>query len=379
MPQVQTLSQTAVQNRKAETLNAQALRKTVAIRDIEIVSETALDFQGRRLEMTTDAFKQLIKMVGMSKAFVKKFESLFDTDVKARFINHMKNAMASQLNEITMVVSPSTKRVVGFNQKPTDLISNQRFVDLAERIIDQHGFEVTNWGTDAQKGTVIINAFNPDNEFEIQGMSNEVFKSGLTMRNSPNKGIEVMPYANRLWCANGFSTPMAEETYRLEDLSQPKMEKFFQHMQELSRAGFQPNGFQDLVKRADQTPASLNELRRGHSMIKRHVGDAAEQWIPLGHNMQAYRQAGIEADEFNLDKLKNARSNQSVWSLFNSITHVATHGQERLAFDMTDRDSTRLMVDAGNIIGKKWDLGAQVPSPFEGPLNPDEQVGVYLN
>lgn len=32
MPQVQTLSTSVIQNRKAETLNAQALRKTIAVR-----------------------------------------------------------------------------------------------------------------------------------------------------------------------------------------------------------------------------------------------------------------------------------------------------------------------------------------------------------
>ena len=36
MPQIQTLSSTQVQGRKAETLNSQSIRKTVAVRDIDL-------------------------------------------------------------------------------------------------------------------------------------------------------------------------------------------------------------------------------------------------------------------------------------------------------------------------------------------------------
>lgn len=380
MAAVQTLSSTAIQNRKAETLNAQSIRKTVAVREIEIVNDTTIEFNGHRLEMTKDAFAQLIGMVGMSQTFAKKFERLFDADVKARFINQMKNAMASQMNEITMIVSPTTKRVVGFTKRATDLISNERFIGLVDQIVDQHGFSVSNWGVDPNKGLVTINAFNPKAEFSVAGLNDEVFQAGLTLRNSPNKGIEVMPYVNRMWCTNGLTAPLAAESYQLHDLTQPSMEKFFQHMSELRKRGFQPEGFQKLIKDANETSASMHELKRAHSMAKRYVGDAADNWIPLSENMSAYRTGGIEIDSFDADQMKNARSNQSIWSLTNGLTHIATHAPERLAFDMGDRESTQLMVDAGSMLGKKWDLGAQVPNPWKtNEIDQKAQVGLWLN
>lgn len=379
MPQVQTLSSSAIESRKAETLNAQALRKTIAVRDLEIVNDNTVAFQGHRLEMTQEAFKQLIAMVGMSSTFAKKFEKLFDADVKARFINQMKNAMAAQLNEITMVVSPISKKVVGFTPRATDLISNERFVNLADQIIDQHGFQVTNWGVDSHKGVVTINAFNPKAEFSVTGINDEIFNAGLTLRNSPQKGIEVMPFVNRLWCANGMTTPLAAESYSLQDLSQPSMEKFFEHMAQLRKNGFQPQGFQELVRKANVTNASMYELQRAHSIARSHVGDAAESWIPFNENSSAYSKAGMDLIGLSVDELKNARSNQSVWSVVNGLTHLATHAPERLAFNMTDKDSTDIMVQAGNILGKKWDLGAQVPSPFSDKIDEKAQVGLWLN
>ena len=145
MPQIQTLSGEVLTSRKAETLNSQSIRKTVAVREINIINDTTIEYQGKRLEITKEAFKGLIKLIGMSQSFTKKFESLFNPEAKAQFINTMKNAMASQLNEITIILSPTTKKVVGFSKKATDLISHERFVGLTDRLVDQHGLEITNW------------------------------------------------------------------------------------------------------------------------------------------------------------------------------------------------------------------------------------------
>ena len=376
MPQIQTLSNEVIQNRKAETLNSQSIRKTVAIRDIDLIDDKTIEYQGKRLEITTDAFKGLMKIIGMSQTFAKKFESLFNTETKAKFINTMKNAMATQLNEITIILSPTTKRIVGFSKKATDLISHERFIGLADRLIDQHGFEVANWGVDGNKGSVTINAFNPKASFGVNGLSNEVFQAGITMKNSPLGGIQVMPYVNRLWCANGCTTAMAAESYALANLSGDSLEKFHEHMQQLRRNNFVPTGFQDRVKEAVATPASMKELSWAHNQIKRHVGDKADNWIPLSENESAYTKANI-----GIIDPKAAKSNQSIWSVVNGMTHVATHAPDLFAMNMQDKDSTELMVQAGNLLGKQWNFQSATRSPFaeDAHLDTVSQIGALLN
>ena len=374
---IQTLSTDVLKSRRSETLNAQALRKTVAVRDLTIIDDKTVELDGKRLEMTDKAFKNLIAMIGMSKSFAKKFEDLFNSETKAKFINQMKNAMAAQLNEITMIVSPIQRKVVGFAKQATDMISHERFLDLSDRLIDQHGFEVTNWGV-APDGSVTINAFNPKAQFEI-GLQDEVFTAGLTMKNGPLTGIEVSPYVNRMWCTNGLTTSFAKDNYQLADLSPASMENFFQHMAELRRNGFVPTDFAETVRRATNTPASLWELERGHNMIKRHVGDRADNWIPLNENWDAYHKINQDPANLSADQKRRARSNQSIWSVVNGITHVGTHAPDALAFDMTDADATNLMVNAGNILGSNWNLANEMPSPFAAKLSAEDQVGSLLN
>ena len=376
MPQIQTLSSDIIANRKAETRNSQSLRKTVAIRDIQLINDTTIEYQGKRLTITKDAFKGLMKMIGMSQTFASKFEKLFNPETKAKFINQMKNAMATQLNEMTIILSPTTKKVVGFSKKATDLISHDRFISLTDRLVDQNGFEITNWGVDANNGSVTINAFNPKAQFGVDGVANEVFTAGLTMKNSPLGGIQVMPYVNRLWCANGCTTAMASESYALNDLSGDSMEKFFEHMSQLRKNKFIPTGFQDRVKQAIETPASMREMSWAHNQIKKHVGDKAESWIPLMENEAAYSKANI-----GIVEPKAAKSNQSIWSVVNGMTHVATHAPDMFAMNMQDKDSTELMVQAGNLLGKQWNLQGATRSPFAEDAHMDtvSQVGAMLN
>ena len=380
---IATLSSTAIQNRKAETLNSQSIRKTIAVRDINLIDDTTIEYQGKRLEITKDAFKSLMKLIGMSATFAKKFESLFNAETKAKFVNQMKNAMAAQLNEITIILSPTTKKVVGFSKNATDLISHERFINLTDQIIDQHGFEVTNWGVDANKGSVIVNVMNPKAQFDLKGLglSDEVFTAGLTLKNSPFGGIQVMPYVNRMWCTNGLTTALANETYSLQNLSSESMENFFQHMSQLRKNGFVPTDFANTVKLATETPASLWEMERGYNTIKGMVGAQADSWIPLNDNYSAYTKAGMNPENFTAAQKKNARTDQSIWSVVNGMTHVATHAPEQLAFNMTDKDSTNLMVQAGNIFGKEFDLGNTIRSPFasDAHLDIDAQVGALLN
>lgn len=376
MANIQILSSDVIANRKAETLNSQSIRKTVAIRDINLIDDKTIEFQGKRLEITPEAFKGLMKIIGMSQTFAKKFETLFNPETKARFINTMKNAMASQLNEITIILSPTTKKVVGFSKRATDLISHERFINLADQLIDQHGFEVANWGVDGNAGSVTINAFNPKASFGVHGLNDEVFTAGITMKNSPLGGIQVMPYVNRLWCANGCTTAMASEAYSLANLSQDSMEKFFEHMKQLRQNSFIPSGFQNRVKEAVETPASMRELAWAHNQIKRHVGDKADNWIPLHENEAAYTRANI-----GIIDPKSAKSNQSIWSVVNGMTHVATHAPDLFAMNMQDKDSTELMIQAGNLLGRDWNFKSATRSPFaeDAHLETSNQVGALLN
>lgn len=380
MSNISTLSTQAVNEKRAMTTNAQALRKSIPVRDIDIISESIISYQDRYVEMTPKAFTQLMRLIGMSKQFANQFEALFSPEAKAKFINTMKNAMAANLNEITVVMSPLQKKIVGFSKRAEEMISNERFLEIAEGIIGDHDLDVTNWSVNGDSGEVSINAFNKAAKFEL-GFGDEVFTAGLTMKNSPFGGIQVMPYVNRLWCANGCTTMEEADKYTLHNLNRESMEPFFQHLSNLRKNGFMPTNFKQNVNDAMNTPASLNEMERAHRMIAPIVGARADNWIPLEAQQQAYRGIGVNTNELSLEQKKRSATDQSMWSIINGVTHVATHANDIL-LDTTIDDSTasNLMVNAGSLLSKNFDMANEMPSPFsKNALNETTQIGAILN
>jgi hypothetical protein len=382
MATITTLSNNVIEKRKQDTLQAQAIRKTVPFRDINLVDDKTIEYKGNRIAISNGCFKSLLKLIGMSNQFAKNFESLFNAEAKATFINRIKDAMSSnagRLNEVTLVLSPVSRTIVAITKKPTDLISNEQFLGVAERIIDQQGFDVTNWSVDPASGIISINAFNPKATFGIQGLSDEVFTGGVTFRNSPIQGFQVLPYVNRLWCTNGMTTSLAEEAYTLNSLDSVTMEKFFEQMQTLRKNNFAPTAFADKVRTAANTPASLKEMRTAYNLISNHVEDNAERWVPFKENMSKYKAAGFE--DLTADQMTAAKTNQSVWSVINGLTHFATHAPDLVTSNLQEYDQTRMMVQAGNIFGKgRFDHQNDMPNPFgANALDSYTQIGSLLN
>lgn len=357
-----TLGSAAIENKKKETLNAQNLRKQVPFRDIELVDDKTIRYEGRLVEITDDALKSLLRLIGMSQQFATKFGELFTPEAKAQFINSMKNAMAtnkSNLSEVTLVLNPISRKIVSFLKKPTDFISNERFIETVDMIVNQGNLDVTNWSVDPNSGLITVNAYNPRAEFAINGLANEAFSGGLTMKNSPDKGLWVMPYVNRQWCTNGLTMQFAEEAYKLHELGGVTMEKFWSEMNDLANRNYMPHMFETKVLNAKATPASMRELNSAYNIIKEAgAGDRAGNWVPLAENFGTYASAGID---FKNHSMADAKSNQSIWSLVNSMTHFASHD---IVEGVADHNRTKLMVQAGNFLDKKHDHAIEMVNPF---------------
>ena len=137
---ITTLAQPLIQQRKAESIQAQSLRRTVPFSEINLIDEKTIEYNGARIGITKDAFKSLLRLIGMSQTFADKFEKLFNADTKAQFINRMKNAMSSNsgnLNNITLVLNPISKAVIAFTKDESLKISNEQFIGVAENMINE--------------------------------------------------------------------------------------------------------------------------------------------------------------------------------------------------------------------------------------------------
>tara|TARA_A100001037_G_scaffold286697_2_gene295366 strand:- start:1594 stop:2718 length:1125 start_codon:yes stop_codon:yes gene_type:complete len=370
-----TLSQNLYDTKKSEAIANNSLIKKVSLSSLELIDDSHVKINGYVVSITPDGYKSLIKSLGLPIAFTNRLEKLFNSKGKANFINKLREVISlNGKKTINAILSPKSKTIVGFSDNDLQ-VNNEQFFQLADKIIDGQGFSIVDVHNNPYNGGVSINAILDSKEHNIKGLSNEAFKSGLTISNSPVGGVVVSPYQRRLWCANGCTTQMSSDTYKLHDLSIDSQHHFFSHINDLRKNHFIPKEFGDTVRQANQTKASLAELERAHRLIEPFVGARAESIIPKERNLNAYHQMGVDPQTVNK---KLAESNQSIWSLVNAITWTANNSDKVLDNNIQDTDRLNLQIQGGNLLDKNWDLQNTIKSPFQH-LNPDEQVGLVLN
>ena len=354
MENLTTISKTAFAARKAEAISNEVMRKEISLSEFNVIDNTHIEVDGVKIELTPFAFKRLLGRLRIPTAFAKRFETGFGSDGLQQLVQMMKTMKSSKNDQtVTLLVDPRAKKVTNILPAGYASISNEAFVDFAERYIDQYGLQVTDFGSDPNGGAT-INCVSPDAVFTVPGMSDEVFNTGVTFRNTPTRGLEVSPYLNRLVCSNGMSSTAFSETYSLHELTDKSINEFNDHMITMASTGFQPVGLGDKIKAANDTDASIAEVQRAMSAImstdKTVDFDYAQRYLPINRVMKAYSDVGAEPSTFTNKQLANAKSGLSVWEVVNGMTNFASNDER---YNISDHKNASLMVTAGNLLMKK--------------------------
>ena len=354
MKSITTLSQSAFDVKKAEAINNQLMRKEITLSEFNVVDNNHIDIDGVKIEVTDKAFGKLLGRLRIPKAFAKRFSDGFGNDGLRQLVTMMKSAKSSRNEQtVTLLVDPSSRKITDILPAGYASISQENFVDFASRYIDQYGLGVTHMGSDLYGGTQ-INCVSPQGMFNVPGMTNEVFNTGVTFRNTPTRGLEVSPYLERLICSNGMTSTAFAENYGLHNLSEKNINEFNEHMIRMASTNFQPMGLADSIKKANNTDASLAELQRAASSIlsldKTIDYNYIQKYIPVDRAMKAYSDLGADPNTFTKVQMKNAKSGMSVWDVVNGMTNFASNDSK---YTINEGKMGNLMVTAGNILCKK--------------------------
>jgi len=354
MQSLTTLSQSAFDVKKAEAINNQLMRKEITLSEFNVIDNNHIDVDGVKIEVTDKAFGKLLGRLRIPKAFAKRFSDGFGNDGLRQLITMMKSAKSNRNEQtVTLLVDPNSRKITDILPAGYASISQESFIDFASRYIDQYNLGVTHMGS-SQYGGTQINCVAPQGMFNVPGMTNEVFNTGVTFRNTPTRGLEVSPYLERLICANGMTSTAFAENYGLHNLNDKNINEFNEHMIRMASTNFQPVGLADNIKKANNTDASLAEMQRAASSIlsldKAVDYEYVQKYIPVERAFKAYSQLGADPNTFTKAQMKNAKSGMSVWDLVNGMTNFASNDTK---FGINEGKMGNLMVTAGNILCKK--------------------------
>jgi len=361
----QTISQEIYNQRVLRSVTLQPIRKTVPLGQIQIVNTGVVEVDGVRIPMTKKAFSQLAKILGVPIQFQGRVDKYFGEDASRSIVNKMKSALILQgMSTITMVASPVQKEIVGFLKKGSEYISNNTFFEIAEGIISDHNLSVRDFNINPDDGSVNLNCFNPDREFNVGGLKDEFFQGGISISNSIEKGLLVSPYLNRLVCTNGMIGDSFSESYKLKGLHDVRMDEFRKHLAEMEKRNYKPMSFEERVNKAIGTMASFAEIEGAANLILGHSNAKKEEigfWVPYDQTITEYVKFGMPPIRMSDEQKKNAKTGTTVWDLVNGLTHFSTHDN---AFRIAPSSRSLIQKEAGAILAGKFDMENQIVSPF---------------
>ena len=359
-----TLSQDVFDTTAKLAIDRQPIRKEVSLKSLEIVNDKTMSVDGLHIPMSHQAFKDVIKAVGLPVTFDKSFTGAFGEKARQQLINRLKSSMAAKgQSSVSLVVSPEAKSIIGVHKSPKDLISNESFLKTATQVIDRHSLEVNNF-TVNEDGNIYISTSNPKNQWGLQGLKDEDFFGGVSFMNNPKDGFQLSPFLYRLVCANGMIGKAFEDTMKITSFDARGMEALFNELNIMAKAGFKPAKFEEQVRTAINTKASLFEMEETYNMMRSYSGaeyKELEAWVPLQATRARYHAAGMDTILMSKEQKKNAKTGTPVWDVINGLTHFSTHDN---GFRLDDTDRRRMQVEAGRLLAKEFDMANQVKSPF---------------
>jgi len=365
MSNIQTISQARFDEKVNLAVTLQPIRKTVALGRINVVNTEVVEIDGKRIPMSKKAFSQLAKILGVPMQFQGRVDKLFGEEASRSIVNKMKSALIGHgMSQITAIASPQAKEIVGFVKKESEYISNNTFFEIAKNIISDHNLSVRDFSITPSDGSVSINCFNPDAEFELGGLKDEFFQGGLSLSNSIDKGLFVSPYLNRLVCTNGLIGDSFSETYKLKSVHDFHLDGFRSHLAELEKRNYKPMSFEERVNKATTTMASFAELEGSANLILGSCSammNEISNWIPYEATANQYTKFGLAPIRMSEEQKKNAKTGTSVWDMVNGLTHFATHDS---VFKVSESSRRYIQKEAGSILAGKFDMENLVISPF---------------
>lgn len=359
---------------KNQVSNHGIIRKVVNVSDLEITSESLIRFSGVEFEISEKAFKDLVKILGLSTGFMHNISQKLGEKVSSKLLSMMKVAVAQDKENVCMLINKKTTKIVGFTKSAEAVLSNGAFFTLLEQTMNNHkGMEIKNMSI-TEAGNIEITVLNNDWEFNVGGLNDEFFKSGLVFINTPDSTI-INPFNERLTCSNGLEVSSAKGmSLVLRKSSASDVSGFFDAVTNLKGIENFEIEFKKRIIRMMDTQASYAEMLTSHKAVTNHVLNTTdpdvrasiESFIPVTQVKQAYLEHNIDLNLLDNKKHKKIRTMLTVWDLVNRLTDVSSHPR-KYGLELRNQSSSvfELQRLAGEISFKdEYDLESPVKQVF---------------
>ena len=353
-------------DKKNTIIKNQPLRTIARLNELRLENGAFICYKEHRWKLSDGALKGLFKALNMGSQTHKILNDHFESKQRDAFVEHVRRSLVQRKNEAVMLIfSKDGKKLIDVATADKPFMSNEAYFDFAEVILDKHQLGVVDVNSDGYGG-VIINAIDPHRDWEIDGLTDhETFQGGICLANSTSKGLVSDAFINRLACMNGMIGESFQDSARLKSMSQSSINRFIKDIDIMARKKFEPSGFAEKVRMANETYASFYELEKAAVLLKNFSSatqEEVEAWIPYLTTTAEYNEIGIDILKQSAKKKRNAKSPMLMWDAINALTHFASHDN---GISLSDGQRNHIKGKGGELLCSDYDLADSIISPYD--------------
>jgi len=317
------------------------------------MGSNVISVQGANVLASDYVTEKLDDLTGFSRSQKYMVEKASGEEGVRDLRNYLTTASSVVNNtKLALVADPETRTVVDAIPVENELITSEHFFDVAELFMDANDLSPTVYevGSSALSGITIhmgsnsplVRAFSPGEDTLI----NSYYLKWNLGR------IELGRYYERLVCSNGMVQKIQTHQSVITTLDADSVSALLSLPQNTAMLKEAFEDYSNNAKTAINSKASLNELALVSKMLgKQQVDpDIIKKIAPYEDEINTYYRAGYNSKQLNT---RETISSVNVWSLFNGITHFASHNT---IWAENDNRRSKLQADAIDFLRRPRDI-----------------------
>lgn len=345
---------------KKEALKNSPLVATYPLSVFELGRSKTIKMNGKLVPVNTKAyFSFLKKVLRVDPQFVSRFKNVTDEKTELSMLGALKSGMSKNKDlQVHVLANPKELSITNFASGRHQFRTNEQLLAIFENVMNRYPSLHLRDFHMSEDGTMNLAARSEDEVFGE--LKNEVFRGGLTFRNSYDNGSFIGHNAFRMICTNGmFGFGDLPLFVGPDDKGPGKrgtgggLIDFFEKLDVLDRSNWMADDFWDRMQDAMDTDASVAELFQAKNalLMNSSLEEAdIKYYLPELHDARKWlAKRGVIMDTLEGKKLNNCPTNIKLWQLINQVTDFGSHdyGFEQ-NFDKIQRSG-------GSLFAKNYD------------------------
>ncbi|MBR5686914.1 MAG: hypothetical protein IKX36_03030 [Prevotella sp.] len=337
---------------KHEILDTPICYRMVEAKEIVALGENHYSVGNATFEVSSNVAKEIDRFAGIKRGQTQIAHDSYGEQGVTNLRNFFGQAEGKKGKHLVLAANTQSKQIVEAIPIKDSMITPDVFFGFAEMFMDKNQYlpEQVEYATHENNGISIL--LRPVKEqFMEYAPGDEFLSNGLYMKWNPGE-INMGNYYERLVCLNGATQMSYHSITRANSPDVATMERLLNVTSDSALLKSNTETMLLSARTAMRTTASVRELGAAVQLLNKHgmSPEEANVIIPYEQTKDKYARAGYPTDS---QHMAQAKSESTVWELFNMLTYFATHNQ---LWRNQDIRRTSLMESSVSLLMRERDI-----------------------